>query len=155
MIRRNQDQDPDANTYLDRLTQNQNQETDQNNSLIIPGTPTPGGNSPEVGPDSRGRTAPRESQMGGFGNGMFGTESGGAAAPTQPRVPSPSDGSPILSRLASAGAGGFAGLQRRTPMFGKAGGLMGGGMGVPGAVAGEGAPSDLITTLLQVLQSGR
>ena len=101
--------------------------------------------------DTRGQETPRERMPnlpGAFGSGGF------SNTPSQSTTPSPiMAGVPSVSRLATPGGG----IARKTPMFGRAGGLLGGGMGVPGAVAGnEAAPSDLIQAIIQILdRSGR
>lgn len=88
---------------------------------------------------------------------------GGIAAPSTPKEPTPlgmegsggaSQPGDVLSRLTTTPA--IYNMRRRAPMFGKAGGLMGGGLGVPQKLGtGTSEPSDLIQTILQMLGGGR
>jgi hypothetical protein len=118
--------------------------------------PTPG---PAGSPISSPRTGPQAgpgslfaglSAPGGIGGG--GVASG--ATPSRPDAPTPVASQPPAPFMPmNAGMQPTAGRM----LFGRAGGLMGGGLGVPGALGGQesGTDADALATLLKMLGGGQ
>jgi hypothetical protein len=106
----------------------------------------------------------RSQTSGGPGTRTLSTEiplpniTGGGQTGVQRRNDAPQATGQIPPPAPSAGLGmarrepQLFGSRSRMPLFGKAGGLLGGGIGVPGAVSG-GEPTDISALIAQILKS--
>lgn len=112
---------------------------------------------------------PRPDQTGGLPQGMTvqseeGYGGGGDmpafSTPSTPHEPTPMSGMPprpdVTRRVSSPGAQSalFSEASGGTPLFGRAGGLMGGGKGVLGANEGGPTPTEMMLSLLRTLRNG-
>ena len=81
---------------------------------------------------------------------------GGTMTPVKPMTPDIMSGSIMPGQMPGGNAFGRPDGSRmakpRNQMYGKAGGLMGGGMGIPGQESTEDDPSALISMLLQLMK---
>lgn len=104
----------------------------------------------------QGMTVQGEDQGNDGGQSAFST-------PMMPHEPTPVSGGYDMSmapqntrRVSSPGAESalFSDASGGTPMFGRAGGLMGGGVGVQGSNEGGPTPTDMMLSLLRMFRSG-
>ncbi len=113
--------------------------------IALPPTPMPG-----TGTRPRDLPAPDPGAVG---------QAGPSASPSRATPSQPTEPSPVASLPPAPFAPMQAGMQPTMGrmLFGRAGGLLGGGIGVPGALGDEGSSpeADALMLLMQYLSSGR
>lgn len=75
--------------------------------------------------------------------------------PSPSMSPSPGASSTVRRSVSPGSTSALFGEEAGTPMFGRAGGLMGGGVGVPGTNEGAPTPTQMMQQLLQMFRQQR